>query len=62
MFFAVGTDEARDSWEHSVTGGSGTPEPGADTGLLFRCYFVPLSRARAAGDNYHFNYTHLVQD
>lgn len=36
VFFAVGTDEARDSWEHSVTGGSGTPEPGADTGLLFR--------------------------
>ncbi len=62
VFFAVGTSEVRGSWEHRVTGGTGTPEPGADTGLLFRCYFVPLSWARAAQDNYHFSYTHLLQD
>lgn len=61
VFFAGRTDEARHSWEHAVTGGTGSPAPGADTGLLFRCYFVPLSRARAARDSYHFSFAHLLQ-
>lgn len=61
VFFASETDEPRASWEHRVTGGTGgTPEPGADTGLLFRCYFVPLSLAAGAGDNHHFSCVHLL--
>lgn len=62
IFFAADTEEPRDAWEHRVTGGSGTPGPGADTGLLFRCSFVPLAWAEAAAENYHFRHAHLLRN
>lgn len=60
VFFEARTDESRNGWDHVVTGGSGTPGPGDDVGLLFRCSFVPLSWAITAADSYHFRYTPLI--
>lgn len=59
VFFAAETAEPRDAWDHRVAGGA---RPGTDAGLLFRCYFVPLARAEAAGGNYHFRYAHLLRE
>ncbi|MHA7208800.1 NUDIX domain-containing protein [Arthrobacter sp. MDT1-65] len=61
VFFSAATDDRRASWDHTVTGGAARPEPGSDAGLLFRCSFVPLSRARAAGTNHHFSCVHLLR-
>jgi 8-oxo-dGTP pyrophosphatase MutT (NUDIX family) len=58
VFFSAESDDSRDSWEHRVTG---LPEAGSDTGLLFRCYFVPLSLAQGARDNYHFRCADLLR-
>jgi 8-oxo-dGTP pyrophosphatase MutT (NUDIX family) len=55
VFFQARSDESRTSWEHTVTGG-----PGDDTGLRFHCYFMPLTQAQDASTNYHFRYTHLL--
>jgi 8-oxo-dGTP pyrophosphatase MutT (NUDIX family) len=60
VFFQVNSDELRTSWEHTVTGGPGPIGPGDDTGLRFRCYFIPLTQARDASTNYHFRYAHLL--
>ncbi len=60
VFFSAEIDDRRTSWDHTVTGGAGHPDPGSDAGLLFRCSFVPLSRARAAGSNHHFSCAHLL--
>ncbi len=61
VFFAAETDDPRPSWDHTVTGGPGAGEPGSDTGLLFRCYFVPLSRAVGARDDHHFSCAYLLR-
>ncbi len=68
VFVAAETDEPRSSWDHRVTGGAGpgsagpgSAGPGPDTGLLFRCYFVPLARAQGARDNHHFSCAHLLR-
>lgn len=60
VFFSAESDERRDSWEHRVTGSIGPALPGADTGLLFRCSFVPLAAVGPAADDYHFQYVHLL--
>jgi len=60
VFFSAESNEQRDSWEHRVTGSIEPALPGADTGLLFRCSFVPLSAVRASAANYHFQYVHLA--
>ncbi|WP_432103998.1 NUDIX hydrolase [Streptomyces sp. bgisy091] len=41
VFFHACTTETRDSWTHTVAGREGDE----DYGLVFRCYFVPLSEA-----------------
>lgn len=63
VFFAADTDEQRSSWDHRVTGGvgPGSGGSGSDTGLLFRCSFVPLSRAQGARENHHFSCAHLLR-
>ncbi|MFJ6001089.1 NUDIX domain-containing protein [Arthrobacter sp. NPDC092385] len=61
VFFSAESDDPRDSWEHRVTGVPGLPEAGSDTGLLFRCYFLPLSLAQGARDNYHFRCADLLR-
>ncbi|MGV0111691.1 NUDIX hydrolase [Arthrobacter sp. CP30] len=62
VFFAVETAERRSSWEHRVTGNAA--DPGSDTGLLFRCFFVPLARAQEVGratGNDHLAFAHLLR-
>lgn len=60
VFFEARSEEPRNLWEHTVTGGLGPASPGGDVGLRFRCYFVPLAKARTASGSYHFRYAHLL--
>lgn len=57
VFFHAQTTEARDGWTHTVAGRDGDQ----DSGMAFRCYFVPLQEAVGLPADSQDDFIHLVE-